>query len=139
MPTEGILVPVQSLQETLADKLIALVYRAKRIKPRDIWDIVWIKQRGIRLSKALLEQKLAARQKPNEDFRQALTVQLAKIMSEDEVRNDFNMEMSRFIPAQIKERTLDNPEYWVYIQAEVNDIAAELLNNDKPKNRFDMG
>jgi len=133
------LVPVQSLQETLADKLIALVYRAKRIKPRDIWDIVWIKQRGIRLSKALLEQKLAARQKPNEDFRQALTVQLAKIMSEDEVRNDFNMEMSRFIPAQIKERTLDNPEYWVYIQAEVNDIAAELLNNDKPKNRFDMG
>ena len=133
------MVPVQSLQETLADKLIALVYRAKRIKPRDIWDIVWIKQRGIRLSKALLEQKLAARQKPNEDFRQALTVQLAKIMSEDEVRNDFNMEMSRFIPAQIKERTLDNPEYWVYIQAEVNDIAAELLNNDKPKNRFDMG
>ncbi|MEI8633533.1 nucleotidyl transferase AbiEii/AbiGii toxin family protein [Vibrio sp. PP-XX7] len=38
--TEGISVPVQSLQETLADKLIALAYRARRIKPRDIWDIV---------------------------------------------------------------------------------------------------
>src|SRR5699024_1379174 len=91
VPTEGILVPVQSLQEALADKLIALAYRARRIKPRDVWDIVWIKQRGINLSKALVEQKLAARQKDNDDFRQALAMQLAKLMSEDEVREDFNM------------------------------------------------
>ncbi|PVZ86369.1 nucleotidyl transferase AbiEii/AbiGii toxin family protein [Serratia sp. S1B] len=139
VPTEGILVPVQSLQETLADKLIALAYRARRIRPRDIWDIVWIKQRGINLSKTLVEQKLVARQKQTEDFRHALAVQLAKLMSEDEVRNDFNMEMSRFIPKQIKERTLDNPEYWTYAQGEVNDIVLELLNNDTPKNKFDMG
>ncbi|KEY60408.1 nucleotidyl transferase AbiEii/AbiGii toxin family protein [Serratia sp. DD3] len=138
VPTEGILVPVQSLQETLADKLIALAYRARRIKPRDIWDIVWIKQRGINLSKTLVEQKLVARQKQTEDFHHALAVQLAKLMSEDEVRNDFNMEMSRFIPQQIKERTLDNPEYWTYVQGEVNDIVSELLNNDMPKNKFDM-
>lgn len=139
VPTEGILVPVQSLQETLADKLIALAYRARRIKPRDIWDIVWIKQRGINLSKTLVEKKLVARQKQTEDFRQALSVQLGKLMSEDEVRNDFNMEMSRFIPKQIKERTLDNPEYWAYVQAEVNAIASELLNDETPKNPFDMG
>ncbi|MEA9392354.1 nucleotidyl transferase AbiEii/AbiGii toxin family protein [Acerihabitans sp. TG2] len=139
VPTEGILVPVQSLQETLADKLIALAYRARRIKPRDIWDIVWIKQRGIDLSKTLVEKKLTARQKQTEDFRQALSVQLAKLMSEDEVRNDFNMEMSRFIPKQIKERTLDNPEYWAYVQGEVNAIASELLNDGTPKNPFDMG
>lgn len=139
VPTEGILVPVQSLQETLADKLIALAYRARRIKPRDIWDIVWIKQRGIDLSKALVEKKLVARQKQTEDFRQALAVQLGKLMSEDEVRNDFNMEMSRFIPKQIKERTLDNPEYWAYVQGEVNAIASELLNGGTPNNPFDMG
>lgn len=139
VPTEGILVPVQSLQETLADKLIALAYRARRIKPRDIWDIVWIKQRGIDLSKTLVEKKLTARQKQTEDFRQALSIQLAKLMSEDEVRDDFNMEMSRFIPKQIKERTLDNPEYWAYVQGEVNAIASELLNDGTPKNPFDMG
>lgn len=138
VPTEGILVPVQSLQETLADKLIALAYRARRIKPRDIWDIVWIKQRGINLSKTLVEKKLVARQKQTEDFRQALSVQLGKLMTEDEVRNDFNMEMSRFIPKQIKERTLDNPEYWAYVQAEVNAIASELLNDGTAKNPFDM-
>ncbi len=139
VPTEGILVPVQSLQETLADKLIALAYRSRRIKPRDIWDIVWIKQRGISLSKELVEKKLTAREKPFDDFRQALSTQLAKLMQNTEVKDDFNMEMSRFIPLQIKERTLDNPEYWAYVQAEVNAIASALLRDNESKNKFDMG
>ncbi|MDD1793123.1 nucleotidyl transferase AbiEii/AbiGii toxin family protein [Enterovibrio sp. ZSDZ42] len=138
VPTEGILVPVQSLQEILADKLIALAYRTRRIKPRDIWDIVWIKQRGIDLSKILVEKKLNARHKQIDDFRQALSTALTKLMSEEEVHNDFNMEMSRFIPKQIKERTLDNPEYWAYVQGEVKAIASELLHDGKPKNPFDM-
>jgi predicted nucleotidyltransferase component of viral defense system len=138
VPTEGILVPVQSLQETLADKLIALAYRSRRIKPRDIWDIVWIKQRGIDLSKALVEKKLNARDKQTDDFRQALSIALAKLMSDEEVRSDFNMEMSRFISKQIKERTLDNPEYWAYVQGEVKAIVSELLHDGKPKNPFDM-
>lgn len=71
VPTEGLLIPVQSLQETLADKLIALAYRARRIKPRDVWDIVWIKQRGINLSLDLVDNKLAARGKQKKDFIEA--------------------------------------------------------------------
>ena len=139
VPTEGILVPVQSLQEALADKLIALAYRARRIKPRDIWDIIWIKQRGIRLSKELVEMKLTARNKQPDDFRQALTIQLDKLMFKDEVRDDFNLEISRFIPKQIKERTVDNPQYWRYVQTEVREIASVFLNDEAPKNKFDMG
>ncbi|WAJ69760.1 nucleotidyl transferase AbiEii/AbiGii toxin family protein [Catenovulum adriaticum] len=139
VPTEGILVPVQSLQEILADKLIALAYRSRRIKPRDIWDIVWIKQRGMSLSRELVEKKLAARNKPLDDFRQALSTQLNKLMQNTEVKDDFNMEMSRFIPQKIKERTLDNPEYWAYVQAEVNEIASALLRDNASRNKFDMG
>lgn len=139
VPTEGVLVPVQSLQETLADKLIALAYRTRRIKPRDIWDIVWIKQRGIDLSKALVEKKLIARQKQTEDFQQALSAALAKLMLEEEVRKDFYMEMSRFVPNNIKERTLNNPEYWSYVQGEVNAIVSKLLSDGTSKSAFDMG
>jgi predicted nucleotidyltransferase component of viral defense system len=139
VPTEGILVPVQSLKEILADKLIALAYRSRRIKPRDIWDIVWIKQRGIALSEALVEQKLAARSKQKQEFIESLKVQLEKLMQDDEVRADFSMEMSRFIPKQIKERTLDNPDYWRYVQTEVHDIAHGLINDGLLKNKFDMG
>ncbi|HAS21573.1 MAG TPA: nucleotidyl transferase AbiEii/AbiGii toxin family protein [Idiomarina loihiensis] len=139
VPTEGILVPVQSLKETLADKLIALAYRSRRIKPRDIWDIVWIKQRGIDLSKVLVEKKLSARHKQPDDFRQALSTALDKLISEEGVHDDFSMEISRFIPKQVKERTLDNPDYWPYVQGEVNAIASELLNGGTSKNPFDMG
>lgn len=139
VPTEGILVPVQSLQEILADKLIALAYRARRIKPRDIWDIVWIKQRGIDLSMILIEKKLNARRKQADDFREALSTALAKLMSNQQVHNDFNMEMTRFVPKQIKERTIDNPDYWKYVQGEVKTIVSELLYGGKPITPFDMG
>ena len=47
--------------------------------------------------------------------------------------------MGRFIPSQIKVRTVDNPEYWAYVQAEVSTMAAELLSNGSPKAKFDMG
>ncbi len=139
VPTEGILVPVQSLQETLADKLIALAYRARRIKPRDIWDIVWIKQRGIELSQKLVDQKLAARGKLKTDFIETLQLQLEKLMQDDQVHEDFNMEMSRFIPNQIKARTIDNPDYWAYVQAEVSALSNTLLIDGAQKKPFDMG
>ncbi|TXH96979.1 MAG: nucleotidyl transferase AbiEii/AbiGii toxin family protein [Rheinheimera sp.] len=139
VPTEGILVPVQSLQETLADKFIAVAYRARRIKPRDIWDIVWIKQRGVTLSPSLVEKKLAARHKQTNDFNAALELQLNKLQQDDEVRTDFNAEMSRFIPSQIKQRTLDNPEYWPYVQKEVGEMAKVLLQGTAAKKPFDMG
>lgn len=139
VPTEGLLIPVQSLKETLADKLIALAYRARRVKPRDVWDIVWIKQRGIDLSLELVSNKLAARGKQNNDFLEALQIQIEKLMHDDEVRNDFIMEMGRFIPNQIKERTIDNPDYWTYVQTEVNDISKILLNSETGRSKFDMG
>lgn len=139
VPTEGILLPVQSLQEALADKFIALAYRARRIKPRDIWDIVWIKQGGVALSKTLVKNKLSVRGKQFDDFQQALSIQLTHLMQNAEVKNDFNMEMSRFIPLQIKQRTLDNPEYWAYVQTEVSDMALKLIDDDATPNQFDMG
>ncbi|MBB1423848.1 nucleotidyl transferase AbiEii/AbiGii toxin family protein [Pseudoalteromonas sp. SG43-7] len=138
-PTEGLLIPVQSLTETLADKFIALAYRARRIKPRDVWDIVWIKQRGVAVSKQLINKKLVARGKTNEDFIEALTIQLDKLQHDDEVRKDFNIEMSRFIPNQIKERTIDNPDYWPYVQSEISTMSLSILNNGIKNNKFDMG
>ncbi len=139
VPTEGLLVPVQSLEETLADKFIALAYRARRIKPRDIWDIVWIKQRGIDVSTALIDQKLEARKKTKADFIQALNVQVGKIIEDKIVHQDFNMEMSRFIPSQIKARTLDNPDYWPYLQNEIKSMSELIINEKARKNQFDMG
>lgn len=138
VPTEGLLIPVQSLKEMLADKFIALAYRAKRIKPRDVWDIVWIKQRGIEMSTDLIDEKLAARNKAKDDFTEALRIQIDKLMQDDEVRKDFNMEMSRFTLEHVKKRTIDNPEYWSYVQSELKSMSEPLLDTGKPKSKFDM-
>jgi predicted nucleotidyltransferase component of viral defense system len=138
VPTEGLLIPVQSLKEALADKLIALAYRERRIKPRDVWDIVWIKQRGIEISTLLVEKKLEARGKDKKDFLETLNVQLDKLMQNDEVRTDFNMEMSRFVPKRVKEQTIDNPEYWAYVQAEIKNTSKILFEQEKQHIKFDM-
>ena len=89
--------------------------------------------------KRLNRKKLAARNKQKNDFKYALILQLIKLMQDDEMRKDFTMEMSRFIPQKIKERTLDSPEYWAYVQTEVNAIAHVLIDNNALKNPFDMG
>jgi hypothetical protein len=60
-------------------------------------------------------------------------------MQDDEVRDDFHMEMSRFIPKQIKERTIDGPDYWAYVRAEVSAIAGSYLIERAAENKFDMG
>jgi predicted nucleotidyltransferase component of viral defense system len=137
--TEGYLIPTQSLEETLADKFIALAYRSRRIKPRDLWDIVWINQQGIKVNSGLAFNKLQARGKRRDDFFEMLQTQLNRLNNVDEVKTDFNSEMSRFLPAKIKQRTLDNPDYWVYLKGQVNQLAQILISSQTTTiNPFDM-
>jgi predicted nucleotidyltransferase component of viral defense system len=136
--TEGYLIPTQSLDEALADKFIALAYRSRRIKPRDLWDIVWIKQQGVKVNIALTFNKLAARGKQKDDFLEMLSVQLDNLSNVEEVKADFNSEMSRFLPNQIKLRTLNSPDYWPYLQSEINQLAQILLLPPIINTPFDM-
>ena len=139
-PTEGLLIPVQSLPEMLVDKFIALAYRARRIKPRDLWDIVWLHQQTVSLDHSLLEGKLNARKKTMEAFTPALATQIERLNTCDETRQDFNQEMARFIPTAIKARTLDNPDYWAYLQTQITTMAESVFNGQsKTDNAFDMG
>ncbi|MBE8167815.1 MAG: nucleotidyl transferase AbiEii/AbiGii toxin family protein [Shewanella sp.] len=139
--TEGYLVPVQSLKEIMADKFIALAYRSRRIKPRDVWDLVWLKQQGIQGVKDLTLNKLEAREKSLDDFQIQLQQQTFRLRDDTEVKADFISEMSRFIPSQIKQRTIENPEYWDYVKEEIASMSEELMRSiESPtKNKFDMG
>jgi hypothetical protein len=139
VPTEGLLIPVQSLKETFADKFIALAFRSRRIKPRDLWDILWIKQRGIEISTDLIDKKLEVRSKTKNDFEEALIRQVDNLMQNDSVRSDFNEEMTRFLPKRIKQATVDNEQYWAYVQSEVKALTDLVLNSSKSNKKFDMG
>ena len=41
-----LLIVVESLDEIMADKLLALAASQKRVRHRDIWDLAWLRQRG---------------------------------------------------------------------------------------------
>lgn len=130
VPTTGLLVPVQSLAETMADKLIAFAYRARRIKPRDIWDIVWLSQQGVTVENQWLDKKLQARGKQKAAFSQAINMQLERLQTVDEVKTDFYSELSRFLPARIRQRTLEHEQFWAYVQSEVKNKTFDALKTD---------
>lgn len=66
-------------------------------------------------------------------------ISIVKLMQDDTVRRDFNDEISRFVPLEIRERTVDNPDYWPYVQFEVDAVSAPLLKGSKSRSPFDMG
>ncbi|GAB0154424.1 nucleotidyl transferase AbiEii/AbiGii toxin family protein [Marinobacterium sp. BA1] len=136
----GRLINVLSLKEALVDKIIAFAYRSRRIKPRDIWDIAWLKQKGVDISFSLLKKKLSLREKSVSGFCTALKRQVHSLESE-EAFLDFTSEMSRFLPKNVKERTLGNDKFWPYVKRtvidevdQVTDALSDPLKATKKKN-----
>lgn len=72
MGTDGLILQAESQEEILADKWIALAFRPNRIKYRDLWDIIWLTQRGIRLDIPLVFKKLNNRKRTLAQFSTAL-------------------------------------------------------------------
>ena len=48
MGTQGLILMAQSLEEIYVDKVLAFALRRGRIKNRDLWDLLWLKQQGIK-------------------------------------------------------------------------------------------
>jgi len=68
MGTDGLIVQVQTREEILADKWVALAFRPNRIQYRDLWDILWLDRRGVLLETMLVEQKLEDRRLSRKEF-----------------------------------------------------------------------
>lgn len=125
-PMSGLPIPVESLKEILADKMVAFAYRQRRIKPRDIWDIVWLKQQGVDQSPVLVLQKLQARNKQVTDFCEKIKKHALLIQSDPVTRNDFHQEMSRFIPLDVAERTVNQTAFWPYLSNVIDEEVKRL-------------
>ena len=141
-PIEGLPIPVQSATEILADKLIALAFRERRIKPRDVWDLAWLNQQNVAIEALLVEKKLEMRGKTQDDFLDSLEKQRGLVLASDETKSDFIREMSRFVPKDIRQRTLDRKEFWPYVGETISEqivsIGAALPGDDTKRNASDM-
>ena len=127
----GLPIPVQSLSEVLADKMIAFAFRERRIKPRDIWDIVWLKQQTINKRPDLVLEKLNVRKKSVDNFLKNINKHSEMVNNDQKTREDFYNEMSRFLPFDIRKRTLDEENFWPYLVNIINKEVRELSKSIK--------
>lgn len=115
MGTSGLILQVESREEILADKLIALALRSGRIKNRDLWDIVWLKQQGIMAPMELLEKKIVDHRHTVDSFVTLLSNRREILKADDGVRSAFEQEMRRYLPSNVVVETVDNSSFWPYV------------------------
>ena len=115
MGTSGLILRAQSREEILADKLIALAFRPNRIKNRDLWDILWLKQQGIELPSALIPVKIDDHRRGKAEFMELIQTRTASMKDDPAVRMAFIDEMRRFLPAKIVAETLEKEDFWDYL------------------------
>lgn len=118
-----ILINVETLDEVMADKLVAFPTSTKHIRYRDMWDLVWLKQHGARLNSVLVNHKLSDYR--IEDFREKLQTRidsLPGIISGGE----FYQEMKRFIPAPVYQNTLGKEDFPLFLQDTLTELLTQL-------------
>ncbi|WP_260513528.1 nucleotidyl transferase AbiEii/AbiGii toxin family protein [Serratia fonticola] len=118
-----ILINVETLDEVMADKLLAFPASTKHIRYRDMWDLVWLKQQGASLNSALVSKKLSDYR--IEDFREKLQARidsLPSIISGVELYQ----EMKRFIPAPVYQNTLGKEGFSLFLQSALVELLTQL-------------
>ena len=130
MGTSGLIIQAQSREEIMADKLVALALRANRLKNRDLWDIVWLKQQGIDLPLDLIPKKILDRHRSTAEFLALLNERKDQLQRDPVLKQDFIREMRRFLPVRIVVETIENETFWDYLTglvcAECEQVAQSL-------------
>ncbi|NQZ10552.1 MAG: nucleotidyl transferase AbiEii/AbiGii toxin family protein, partial [Algicola sp.] len=132
------LIQVESLNEIMADKLISLANTTKYIRHRDIWDLVWLKQKRAVVDGELVKQKIADYAIDNYLDKVAIIQnKLPDIVNSE----PFQAEMQRFIAIDVQDRTLNKAGYNQYLSSEIIAMYEQLkaqLNPDGKESKFPM-
>ncbi|CAI0715644.1 nucleotidyl transferase AbiEii/AbiGii toxin family protein [Serratia entomophila] len=110
-----LIVQVETLNEIMADKLVSLPATTNRIRYRDVWDLVWLKQQNAEVDPVLVANKLSD-YGLNNKFEERLQVRIDTLNAVITSR-EFNAEMRRFLPVDVYERTIGQPQFMQYLEA----------------------
>ena len=119
MGTQGLILNAEALEEIYVDKILAFALRRGRIKSRDLWDLLWLKQQKIEPALQLIPHKLKDHKVELQDFLQKAAQRSAALLDDPQVKQDFRNEMQRFLPAQLVAQTLNNDKFWAYLTDEI--------------------
>ncbi len=121
--TDGLVIQAQSREEIYTDKLLALALRPNRLKYRDLWDMIWLHQRGIKPHVNLIPLKLQERNISLEDFRASFDVRLKKLSEEKNLAIEFKKEMDRFLSSN---QILEQNQLWPSILILINELQKDM-------------
>ncbi len=126
MGTYGLILQAQSREEIMADKIVALALRPNRLKNRDLWDLVWLKQQGVEPARHLVADKLRDRRIETDQFLEAMHERLLTLDGDPAVRRSFIDEMKRFLPGEIVTATIMGENFWQYLCFVVREECAKV-------------
>ncbi|MBL7218977.1 MAG: nucleotidyl transferase AbiEii/AbiGii toxin family protein, partial [Phycisphaerae bacterium] len=110
--SDGLIVQAESREEILVDKWVALAMRPNRVQYRDLWDIIYLQQRGVDLSSTLVGLKLSDRRITTSAFRGNLQQRIDELADDERHPRQFTQEMRRFLPAASTAQAFEDPNYW---------------------------
>lgn len=116
----------ETIDEVLADKVLAFPACVKVIRYRDIWDIAWLIQQGAKLDTNMVKMKVADYKTQNYAHlvREAQIALPGVILS-----SEFQAQMKCFIDAETFERTLAKDEFLVYLTQTVSGVFAAMADS----------
>lgn len=118
------LVLVESLDEIMADKLIAFPMCQKYIRYRDLWDLQWLQKQGAVLNMGFVKHKIEDYR--IQDYKENLERMIARLP--DIIHgNDFKAQMARFIPLSAQENTLKKDKFYLFLENEMRDLFTEVM------------
>lgn len=120
---DDMLIMTESLDEIMADKVVSLVSCERYVRHRDIWDLRWLKQHGAILNIDYVVSKI-------DDYRidhysEKLTRMINRL---DEIVRGvaFRDEMTRFLPADVQERTMKKEKFVTFLINENKALLEEV-------------
>lgn len=138
MGTSGLLLQIESREEIFADKIIAFALRPNRLKNRDLWDIAWLTQQGVKLPIELVEYKIEDHHQTLSGFIDKLVKRKQALLENQGLKTAFQQEMRRFLPADIVKDTINKEGFWQYTRQVVCDSSDDVIIQLKNKGMFKL-
>jgi predicted nucleotidyltransferase component of viral defense system len=129
MGTNGLIIQVQSLEEIYADKLVAFALRLNRIKYRDLWDILWLHQKGLKPRFELIPKKLQDRNYKLDNFLDLFNEREQSLIQNKELLAEFKQEMRRFLPIEQINQVIEQDNLWNFITYLIKNLGTQINEN----------
>lgn len=126
MGTSGLILQAQSREEIYVDKLLAFALRSNRIKYRDLWDIIWLHQQGLKPKIDLIPQKLRDRDHTLEYFLNLFDVRKRSLIEHKNIQSEFKNEMRRFLSVEQSSQIVEKDNLWKFTFYLLDDLANQM-------------